>query len=448
MKKNRFCNRIFLFLGLFCFLFSTTAQTKFGITQNQKSTTIPFKLVNNLIIIPVEVNGSELSFLLDTGVSKPILFNLTDKDSIQINNVTPVAIRGLGSDKKVQALRSLGNTFELKGLYNPSQELFLVMDEGIDFSPRLGMTVHGIIGYDLFKDFIVEVNYSKKRLKFHNPETFRYKKCKKCEQIPLTLYKNKPFVDAAVSIEDKAEVPAHLLVDSGSSDAVWLFKDEKKRISVPEKKYSDFLGKGLGGAIYGERAKLTHLSLAGNKIAGAKVAFPDSVTTSLVRHNKRRNGSVGGEVLKRFNLIYDYRGGKITFKKNGNFKKPFQYNMIGIELEYRGSRLVKEITSALARIPARDQKNGEGLTVHFRDVLRINQVPSFKVVDLRKGSPADFAGLKEGDVIIKVNNRPTHLYNLQEVTEMLHGKAGKKIKLVVERNGVKLRFDLVLKALI
>ena len=34
-----------------------------------------FKLINNLIIIPVEVNGVTLSFLLDTGVSKPIIFN-------------------------------------------------------------------------------------------------------------------------------------------------------------------------------------------------------------------------------------------------------------------------------------------------------------------------------------------------------------------------------------
>jgi len=304
MQKNRFAFQVFLFVGLFCFLSTSNAQTKFGITQNQKSTTIPFKLVNNLIIIPVEVNGIELSFLLDTGVSKPILFNLTDKDSIQIKNITPITIKGLGGNKPIDALRSIGNTFELKGLYNPSQELYVVLDEEINFSARIGFNIHGIIGYDLFKNFIVEVNYSKKRLKFYNPEKYKYRKCKKCEQIPLTLYRNKPYVVAAVSIENRAEVPAHLLVDSGSSDAVWLFKDEKKNILVPQKNYNDFLGKGLGGAIYGDRAKLTHLSIAGNKLLGAKVAFPDSVTTSLVRRNRKRNGSIGGEVLKRFNLVY------------------------------------------------------------------------------------------------------------------------------------------------
>ncbi|MFP2997733.1 PDZ domain-containing protein [Spongiivirga sp. MCCC 1A20706] len=447
MKNLPFNKRVFLIAGLLCFIFSS-AQTRFGITQNQKSTTIPFQLINNLIVIPVEVNGTSLSFILDTGVSKPILFNLNDKDSIQINNITPISIRGLGSDRPVEALQSMGNTFELKGLYNPSQELFVVLDESIDFSPRLGMTIHGIIGYDLFKDFIVEVNYSRKRLKFHNRATYKAKKCKKCEEIPLTLFKKKPYVDTKVVIENKEEVQAHLLVDTGSSDAVWLFKNEEKNINVPKKRYTDFLGKGLGGSIYGERAKLTYLNLAGNKLHGAKVAFPDSITTQLMRTNFKRNGSVGGEVLKRFNLVYDYQGGTLRFKKNGNFKKPFQYNMSGIEIEYQGNRLIKEITSALTRIPERSDKAGGEITVHFRDVMRLSQVPNFKVVDLRKGSPADFAGLQEGDIIIKVNNKPTYQYNLQEVTSMLQGKAGKKIRLLVERNGVRMRFDLVLKSLI
>ena len=43
------------------------------VIQNKKQTDkIRFKLINNLIIIPVEINGVDLSFLLDTGVSKPL----------------------------------------------------------------------------------------------------------------------------------------------------------------------------------------------------------------------------------------------------------------------------------------------------------------------------------------------------------------------------------------
>ena len=44
-----------------------------------------------------------------------------------------------------------------------------------------------------------------------------------------------------------------------------------------------------------------------------------------------RNGSVGGEVLKRFNMVFDYPNNKLHLK-NANFKNPFQYNLAGIEL--------------------------------------------------------------------------------------------------------------------
>ncbi len=58
---------------------------------------IGFKLINNLIVIPVEINGVELSFLLDTGVTKPIIFNfLNIAEDLQINQTDKIYIRGLG----------------------------------------------------------------------------------------------------------------------------------------------------------------------------------------------------------------------------------------------------------------------------------------------------------------------------------------------------------------
>ncbi len=51
----------------------------------KKQDKIKFELINNLIVLPIEINGVELSFLLDTGVSKPILFNITNTDSLQMN---------------------------------------------------------------------------------------------------------------------------------------------------------------------------------------------------------------------------------------------------------------------------------------------------------------------------------------------------------------------------
>jgi len=81
--------------------------------KGQKFEKIKFELINNLIIIPVEINGAELTFILDSGVSKPILFNLSQSDSIPINNVSEVTIRGLGTGEPMKALSSKSNIFRL-----------------------------------------------------------------------------------------------------------------------------------------------------------------------------------------------------------------------------------------------------------------------------------------------------------------------------------------------
>lgn len=57
------------------------AQTHFTIPHYDKRGKVPFKLVSNLIVIPLVVNGDTLSFILDTGVAVPVVFNYTHTDS-------------------------------------------------------------------------------------------------------------------------------------------------------------------------------------------------------------------------------------------------------------------------------------------------------------------------------------------------------------------------------
>ena len=69
-------NNIFLLLLLFFASISLFAQNKFHIVGKSKSVILPFKLVNNMMLLPVELNGKKLTFILDTGVSKSLLFNI------------------------------------------------------------------------------------------------------------------------------------------------------------------------------------------------------------------------------------------------------------------------------------------------------------------------------------------------------------------------------------
>ncbi|MGB5418420.1 MAG: signaling protein, partial [Algibacter sp.] len=79
--------RIVIVLFFFCLGPLSFSQDKFIIQNKNQSDKIRFKLINNLIIFPVEINGVTLSFLLDTGVSKPIIFNfLNVSDSLLIKD--------------------------------------------------------------------------------------------------------------------------------------------------------------------------------------------------------------------------------------------------------------------------------------------------------------------------------------------------------------------------
>ena len=81
--------RSFFWILLLIFPVLGMGQT-FELPEGKKFQKIKFQLVNNLIILPIEVNGTELSFMLDSGVNQPILFNITNQDSIQINNVSEI----------------------------------------------------------------------------------------------------------------------------------------------------------------------------------------------------------------------------------------------------------------------------------------------------------------------------------------------------------------------
>ena len=438
MKQLRHCITLLLFsLPLFA-----AAQT-FCLPNGQKTEKLKFQLINNLIVVPIEVNGTELSFLLDSGVGKPILFNLSDKDSVQINNVSEITIKGLGDGEPIKALSSTGNTFQIKNIKNNDQQLYVVLDKDMNFSPSLGMPIHGIIGYDLFRDFVMDVNYSSQTIKFHNPEFYSYRNSGNRETLPLSIIKKKAYIDGNLFLADSQELSVKLLLDTGSSDAIWLFEDED--INVPEKYYKDFLGKGLNGNIFGKRTKVNSIKLGRFVLKDAKAAFPDKESYCAIKNLGSRNGSVGGEVLKRFNIIFDYQRNKITLRKNGSFGTPFKYNLSGLNLQHDGMRYIAGSISDSQGVVYDDKRDFGNVQLLFETRTRLSLVPEIVVSGIRSGSPAHQAGLKEGDVILAVNGKRVHRYKLQEVLEMLNEKEGKRIKLLIERYNSDLLFTFVLK---
>jgi predicted aspartyl protease len=45
-------------------------------------------------VIPVAINGQKISFILDTGVNKTVIFNLSKNDSFGLLNREKIILRG------------------------------------------------------------------------------------------------------------------------------------------------------------------------------------------------------------------------------------------------------------------------------------------------------------------------------------------------------------------
>lgn len=430
-----------LLILLFCGgILTSFSQSRFYIGNGKKSDRIRFELVNNLIIVPVELNGTELSFLVDTGVKTSVLLTLNEEDTLLLNSSEKILLRGIGGEELIKAYRSTNNNFTLGKTTNSQLDIYVIYDENINFSPRLGVPVHGIIGYDLFKDFVVEINYPRKFLRLHDPDQFQ-KKLTNYSRVPLEFFQDKPYTKVKLDIEGSTS-EATLLLDNGLSDALWLFPDGEE-IQVPEKSFSDYLGMGLLGDVVGERSVVQSISFGKEKLKNVSASFPDSLSVEGLRTYHARNGSLGAEVFRRFHLFFDYRNQNLFVKGNKWRRQPFSYDKSGIVLEHSGFNLVESYQEVVRSVSPSGESNEIILQPSFHKKFELK--PAFTIARLRPNSPASQAGLQVGDEVIKINKRKAWNMDLNDFTKIFTSEEGKTINLEVLREGRKMDFQFDLK---
>ncbi|SRX74964.1 hypothetical protein AEQU3_01951 [Aequorivita antarctica] len=427
MRKSWF------FLVIVCFCASISAQTGFFLQNNKKKSRIPFRLVNNLPIVEVEINGSTLSFILDTGVRSSILFSLEASDSVQFRNTSPLFLQGLGAGGTIEALKSLNNKVKVGDAMDWNHSIYIIFDSSLNFSPRMGIPIHGILGNEFFQNFIVKINYSSQFITIYDPKKYSLKSCKKCEDLPLNFVGSKPYISLKVASQEKEE-EVKLLVDSGSSDVIWLFDDYDFIKETPKNYFKDFLGLGLSGNIFGKRARIPDLILGNYHLKEVNTSFPEEIAIMKARYYEDRDGSLGGGFLSRFTVTFDYGNKLVRFKKNSKFNDPFNYNMSGITLEHDGMELVKEKQqSPVFSDRANQFDNFTRNSVSITTEIHFSLVPKYVVAEVREGSPAALAGIEKGDEVISINGKPSYQYELYQLIEMFSTDEGKRIYIEFKR---------------
>lgn len=440
--------KIILFVFLFLSNGTLTAQAGFLFKKDVNKVGIPFQLINNLVFIPLVVNGVELTFLLDSGVEETILFSLEDTKGLDLKNKETVSLVGLGSKEKIEGLKSTGNLLETKGMISRNHLLYVILDQDFNLSSHVGIPVNGIIGYSFLKNNLIEINYQKRKIFFYKETAKRRKRInRKFTKVPITIEGAKPYVYSNVVLENY-KIPVKLLVDIGNSDAVWLFQHKLATIELPPKNFEDYLGQGFSGEVIGKRAKIKAFEMAGFQFENPITAFPDSVSTKHVKMVPDRLGSVGGEIFKRFTVVLDYKNEALFLKKNRSYSAPFTYNKSGVEIKHIGMQWVKE-TVHLKLEPKITEYKEIAIQEKKTDFqYKFKLKPVYVISNIRRKSAAEICGLQEGDILIKINEKLTHRFSLQELSRFLKSEEEKWISLEVERNSQLLKFSFQLKNLL
>lgn len=379
------------------------------IDSTKKFTTVKFKFINNHIIIPFSVNGSDsLMFILDTGVGGVLITELQDNRVLTLNYARKILLKGLGKGKSIEALASTQNTFRMPDIIGENIDVLVAFDDIFDFSIRSGMVINGLIGGTFFKDFIVEIDYPNSVLKIWNPKYFRHSRLKKYKLYDLELPDDKCFVKLNVTSGDKTS-PMKFLIDSGLSTPFWIDTRSGNTISPSANSIYNYLGYGLNGDIYGQVSRIPTIRIGDFNFKNIIAAFPDTIYIGDAENLDNRQGSIGSEILRRFNVLLNYPDKKIGLRPNSNYKNPFFLDMSGIEL---GSIM-----------PG---------------------FPGYKILTVRSNSPADKAGLRVGDQIVSIDDKLAFTMKMNDLMGILNGKKGNIIRMEVLRDGnpIKVRFAL------
>lgn len=377
--------------------------------------TIPFELINNLVVVKLSINGSDpLKFIVDSGVRNTLITSLENRE-VFFQDARPIYLAGLGDGPPHRGYLSENNAVQLGEVTGQNIRVVVLEQDVFRLSLFMGMEVHGLIGYDIFNRFAVEINYQRKVIHLYDPESFQKKfrklpRHRKWYSIPISIEHHEPYVNVWYQHQKNTELVAlKLMVDSGSSSSFSFYEQTHPEIKIPENTIQTHLGTGLSGDITGYLGRVWLVQLGDFNFQKPTTDYPDSASVYRAYGIADRNGSIGGEVLRRFKVIFHYKNEVLLVRKNSDFGEPFDYNVSGISVQ----------------TPLAD-------------------LPLYMVSEVREASAAEQAGVEGGDVIQRINGKKAESLSLNDVLNYLYGKEGRWLTLDLQRDTVftKVRFRL------
>ncbi|MGH8280449.1 MAG: aspartyl protease family protein [Gammaproteobacteria bacterium] len=368
--------------------------------------TVPFEYAGN-IHIPVTVDGHRMQFIFDSANIDSLSRQAAKAAGLAVQGLPNVKAEG-GGPKLVNVGLAKIKVLTIDGKVTLRDQTLPVVPLPQGLSTKYPLD--GTIGYGTLKHFVVRVDYVNHTLTFMQPGIFH--PAHAGTAFPLTLYGDRLPVIAG-SIDG---LRGHFFVDTGASSFSLMLSSPFVEAHHLETRYratpAMVSGISTGGALRTRAARGGAFRMGGLTVENPVVIL--SLSRGGFAASKAVDGDIGGRILSRFTITFDYPQGRIYLKPNQNYDQPMNYDQSGmavlsVEKEHAG----------------------------------------FSILGVMPGGPAAQAGLNAGDVITAVNGEPASDIGAARFAAMLRNDApGTRVKLVVRDGKTVTTPTLVLRRLI
>lgn len=354
-----------------------------------------FKQLNGgVILVRAKFNNlpDSFNFILDTG-SGGISLDSNTVEDFKIPHVPSGRyIYGIAGVRKVDFAQH--NSISFPGLTVDSLDFYI---NNYDILANVyGIKIDGIIGYSFFSRYIVNINFDSLKISVFHPGFIKYPPR---GFLLHPRFKGLPIIPLA--IKDARSLNANYYFDTGAGLCFLISQQFNEDSSVLRRKRKPVPVEvqGLGGRRQMNLTLINQLQIGPYKFRKVPTYILEDQNNILAYPSQ--GGLVGDDILRRFNIILNYPQREIHLLPNSHFRDLFDYSYTGMTMYFVDGHVVAD--------------------------------------DIITGSPADKSGIKNGDIIMSIENDFSN--NIETYKNLLQ-KTGSRLKVLVMRDNSPIMISL------
>lgn len=283
------------------------AQTGFYINDDKHRMDIPFEYVNNFIVLNLTVQGQlPLRFIYDTGAEHTLICQKEIGMLLNLKYERTFKVKGTDMETELTAYLVRRVRLDIPGrAHAPGEDLLIMEDDIFHFEEYAGIQINGILAGKAFSRYLIQINYERRVITLMLRSEFKSKPGE-YEEIQMELFRNKAYIQAAISVSTQEEAPVKLLVDTGAGLPLLVFDDTHPLLKIPEQAIPNNIAMGLGGYLTGFVGRTQRLRIGDQEQREVITFFQTIDSLKYLEHMNNRNGLIGNVLLSRYIVVFDY----------------------------------------------------------------------------------------------------------------------------------------------